>query len=144
MLLAGLTIAHVLCTTIGYVGLIAANVWLLLFLRRQHPEMVIGAIGVWRRSAQFFGLLLGVGVLLGFGLAAIVRAPLASPWLLATYALVVLALGTQAAIMVPWQLRANAILTRGDKAPMGPVVIVLVVLLLSYATMLSLMLLRPM
>ena len=107
MLLSILTVAHVVLTTTGYAGLIVGNLWLLLLAARQQPEMQIASIHAWRRSAQIFGPLLGVGALIGFGLAAVTHQPLLSSWLVATYVLIILALGTQAAIMVPWQLRSN-------------------------------------
>ncbi len=66
MLYQSLVTAHVILTTKGYVGLIAANLWLLQLCRGRRTEIMMEAISVWRRSARFFGPLLGIGVLLGF------------------------------------------------------------------------------
>lgn len=143
MFFSSFVIAHAILTTIGYVGLIAANLWLLLLWGGHEAEIQIETVRVWRRSAQFFGPLLGIGALLGFWLAAITHVPLVSPWLIAAYALFVVALGTQAAIMVPWQLRANRSLARGESVSARPVIVVIVVLSLTYGSVLSLMLLRP-
>jgi hypothetical protein len=142
MLFTNLIIAHVIFTTTGYLGLIVANIWLLLLLRTQQPIVMKEAIRTWRLAAQIFGPVLGIGALLGFGLAGVMHVPLGSSGLIATYALIVLALGVQAAVMIPWQVRANVILTSGGSVPMRPVIVVLTVLSVGYATILSLMVLR--
>ncbi len=141
-MLAFLIVTHVVLTTTGYLGLTADSLW--LFLLCLSPAGVEAeAIHTWRRLARIFGPLLGVGTLMGFWLAAMAGISLASPWLVATYAVVVLALGAQALIMIPWQVRADGILSQGGKVRTLPVIIVLVVLFVTYTAILSLMLLKP-
>lgn len=65
-------------------------------------------------TARVFGPVLGAGVLAGFALALLTGMPLNALWLVATYALIVLALAVQAAIMVPWQLRFERTRNSGD------------------------------
>lgn len=143
MLFSSLVSAHVIFSTLGYVGLIASNLWLLLLCRDERTETLVDAIRVWRRLARLFGPLLGLGVLCGFWLATVVHAPLGTRWLLATYVLIVLALGTQATIMVPWQLRADRSLAQGVGVSTRPIIVVLVIFSVAYASNLMLMLLRP-
>jgi hypothetical protein len=136
-------VAHVSFTTIGYVGLIAANVWLLRLCRQQHVSAVLETVSTWRATAQIFGPMLGVGALLGFWLAALLQEPLGSRWLLLTYGFIVLSLGTQAAIMIPWQVRATERVPQGVVVSRQPVAIVLSVLLAAYVSIAGLMLIRP-
>jgi hypothetical protein len=143
MLFSSLAVVHVFFTTAGYLGLIVANIWLLLLVRAQHSVVTLEAIRTWRRSAQICGPLLGIGLVLGFGLAAVAHMSPATSWLIATYALIAAALGTQAAVMIPWQLRANALAASGSSVPLRPVVFVLAVLVIVYALILTLMVLRP-
>jgi hypothetical protein len=143
ILLSSVLVAHVSFTTIGYVGLIAANVWLLRLCRQQHVSAVLEAVSTWRATAQIFGPMLGVGALLGFWLAALLQEPLGSRWLLLTYGLIVLSLGTQAAIMIPWQVRATELVPQGVPVSHQPIAIVLSVLLAAYVSIAGLMLIRP-
>lgn len=140
---SALIATHAVLTTIGYAGLIATNLWLLALCRVADPVIVAQAISAWRALVRIFGPTLGVGVLLGFGLAAVAHVSFGSLWLVITYALVLVAIGVQASIMVPWQLRANAILAGGGAISTRPVAIVVTVFCIAYAGTLSLMLLRP-
>lgn len=138
-----LLVAHAAFTTAGYVGLIATNLWLLLLGRQQQASTVVAAVSTWRRSARLFGPVLGIGLLLGFWLASVAGVPLVTPWLIVTYALIVLALGTQAAIMVPWQLRAESIIAQGGQVSVRPIIAVLSVFCFVYVSIVGLMLVRP-
>ena len=60
-----------------------------------------------------------------------------------TYALIVLALGTQAVIADSWHVECIRLIQRDGSVPILPVAIVLLVMFLAYAAILSLMLLRP-
>ena len=77
-----LLVLHVLLTTAGYVGLIATNAHLLAISSAQSPDDVLKGLRLWRRFARVFGPLLGVGVLLGFGLVGIAHVPLGARWAL--------------------------------------------------------------
>lgn len=101
-----LAAAHAMFATFGFVGLIATNLALLLFCR-QPGASVSTAIRTWRASARIFGPLLGLGLILGIWLALAAGISLSATWLLVAYALIVVAAGTQTAIMVPFQLRAT-------------------------------------
>ena len=140
---SALIATHAILTTIGYAGLIATNLWLLLLCRVAEPAIVAQAVSTWRALARVFGPMLGAGVLLGFGLAAVAHVSLSSLWLVITYGLVFVAIGVQASVMVPWQLRADAILASGGAVSTRPVAIVLAVFCVAYVGILSLMLLRP-
>jgi hypothetical protein len=143
ILVSSVLVAHVSFTTVGYVGLIAANVWLLKLCGQQDIGAVLEAVSTWRGTAQIFGPMLGVGALLGFWLAALLHQQLGSRWLLLTYGLIVLALGTQAAIMIPWQARATEVVSQGALVSRRPIAIVLSVLSAAYVSIAGLMLIRP-
>lgn len=140
-----LIVTHAILTTFGYVGLIATNACLLLFFRNGDAGALSTGIRTWRRAARIFGPTLGLGVLAGFGLAIAMGVPLGAAWLVATYALLVIVLAIQAIVMVPWQVRANAAIGRGEIELVStrPVVLVLSLGCLAYVAILSLMLLRP-
>jgi hypothetical protein len=142
MLLSSLIVAHVILTSAGYVGLIAANTWLLLLCRRRDVGLVLAAVSTWRTAARIFGPLLGLGLLLGFWLATIVGVGLGSLWLLWTYGLIVVALGAQAAIMIPWQLRAEGVVRNGGQVSLRPIASVLAVFSIAYVSIVALMVLR--
>jgi hypothetical protein len=138
-----LIIIHVTLTMAGYVGLISANVWLLMLCRSASGEALIIGVRAWRRVARIFGPLLFVGMLFGFGVALTIGIPLTSRWLVLAYALIVLALVTQATIMVPWQLRAEGIIAQGKRVPIAPIMVTLSILSAIYLAIASLMLARP-
>jgi hypothetical protein len=101
---AALFVAHIICTTLGFGGLIAANVGLALAAR--------GTVQVQRvreavTAIRIFGPLLGIGVLLGFGMQTTLHVPANAPWLLATYAAIVIGLALQAYGSVRY-MRASA------------------------------------
>jgi hypothetical protein len=143
MFVSSVLAAHLILTTAGFAGLIASNVWLIQLCRQQESVAVRRAVSTWRSAAQIFGPMLGAGVLLGFWAAALFRVPLTSLWLLLTYVLIVLALATQAAIMIPWQLRATEILQQGSRVSTRSVVVVLSVLSVVYVAIAGLMVVRP-
>lgn len=143
MLTPTLIVIHVVLTTAGYVGLIAANAWLLLLCASREPGTITAGVRVWRRLARVFGPVLGAGMLAGFALAIVMSMPLNALWLVATYALIVLAMAVQGAIMVPWQLRFERTGGSGAPAPTRPIVAVLSALTIAYIGIASLMLLRP-
>jgi hypothetical protein len=87
--------------------------------------------------------MLGMGTLLGFWLAALLHEQLLSLWLFLTYGLIIYALGTQAAIMIPWQVRARELIRQGAPISRRPIMIVLSALSLAYISIASLMILRP-
>lgn len=136
-------LVHVLATTGGYVGLIAANAWLLASCRDGDPAVIRSAAGTWQRLARIFGPLLGLGALIGFGVAAGAQIPLMTHWLLLTYAIIVLAMGGQAGLMIPWQLRIEPTLARGERVATHPIGLAIAVLSVAYACIVALMLLKP-
>lgn len=138
-----LAAAHAILTTSGYVGLIAINAWLATLCRNADAAVVLAGVTAWRRLVRVFGPLLGLGVLAGFALAIMMGMPLTAGWLVATYALIVVALGVQAALMVPWQVRAQATVASGAPLSTRPVVATLVVFSVAYVVILTLMLWRP-
>jgi hypothetical protein len=142
-LFSSLVVTHVALATTGYAGLIAGDLWLVLLAARRQAELQIASIDAWRKSAQIFGPMLGIGALIGFGLAAATHEPLLSSWLVATYFLAVIALGTQVAIMVPWQRRSNRTLAEGGLVSTRPVVAVLLVLSVAFVGVLAMMVMRP-
>jgi hypothetical protein len=138
-----LLLAHVLFTTAGYVGLIAASVYLLFVTGSRDANTVAAALIAWRRSARVFGPLLAVGLLFGFGLAMAFHVSLLSTWLAITYVLVIAALGIQGAVMVPWQIRSNRSLAAGVIPPLMPVRLVVTSLAIIYTAIIGLMIARP-
>lgn len=141
--MALMLVAHVLCTTIGYAGLIAGNVYLLYLSRSGDAAAVASGLTAWRKTARTFGPLLLAGMLLGFALAAAFHVPLNEPWLLATYALIAAIVAIQASVMVPWQLRSDRTLAAGALPGLAPVRVVLVALCTGYTAIVTLMLVRP-
>ena len=141
---SALIVIHVILVMTGYAGLIASNVWLFILCRNAAAQEVLRAVVAWRTLARTFGPILGAGVLAGFALATLMGMPLTALWLLITYGLIVLSLGVQAAIMVPWQLRAEGIVARGGTPSTAPILAVLSALTIAYVAIASLMLLRPM
>jgi hypothetical protein len=135
--------AHVILTTLGYAGLIAGNAWLAALCRNADGAVVLAGVKVWRRLVRVFGPLLGLGVLAGFALALKMGTPLAAGWLVITYALIVVALGAQAALMVPWQVRAEAAIASGAPLTARPIVATVWIFSLAYVGILTLMLWRP-
>jgi len=138
-----LLFVHVLLATAGYAGLIAVNVYVLMMCQGQDASTFRQALTAWRKSSQVFGPMLGLGVILGFGVAATLHVPLTSRWLYVTYALMVAAIGVQAGIMAPWQVRNNRALLQGVIPSTGPVVFVLVSLSAIYTAIVALMVFRP-
>lgn len=134
---------HAVLTTAGYAGLIVTNAWLLMLCRDADGSVIVAAVNTWRRMVRIFGPLLGVGMLAGFALALLMGMPLSAAWLIATYVLVLVAFGAQGALMVPWQLRAQALIARGATLSARPIAATLALFCVAYAGILSLMLLRP-
>jgi len=136
-------VGHVLLTTAGYGGLIATTAYMLFVAGVHEPQTVRAALAGWQRSARIFGPLLGLGLLLGFSLAGMLHVPLGSAWLLVTYVLVAVAMGVQAGVMVPWQIRSGRNLA-GEALPSlkGPR-FVLVTLSVIYTAIVGLMIVRP-
>lgn len=143
MMLAFLLVAHVLCTTAGYAGLIAGNAYLLFLTNGGNAPAVRTGLEAWRKSARTFGPLLGAGMLLGFALAASFHVSLVSPWLVATYALIVAVLAIQFGIMVPWQLRSDRTLAAGAIPHLTPVRVVIAAQCVVYTAIVGLMLVKP-
>jgi hypothetical protein len=142
-LFSALIAMHAILTTAGYIGLIAANLWLLLLSRGGDGRALAAGVRSWRQSARLFGPMLGVGVLAGFALALVMHVPLGAAWLIATYALIVLAIIAQARLMIPWQLAANAAIARGERVSTRTVTVVLSIFSIAYVGIVTLMLLRP-
>lgn len=138
-----LLLAHVLLATTGYVGLIAANVYVLFLSRSRDAHVIRAGLTAWRHASQIFGPVLLIGVFTGLGLAAAYHVPLGSPWLVGTYILIAAVIAIQAVVMIPWQLRSNPMLESGTIPKMAPVVLVLVVLCAAYSAILWLMIARP-
>jgi hypothetical protein len=138
-----LLLGHVLLTTAGYAGLIAANVYVLFLSRSRDPHVIRVGLTAWRHSSQVFGPFLLIGVFFGFGLASAMHVSLSSSWLVTTYILVAAAIAVQALVMVPWQLRSNPMLEAGIVPRMTPVVLVLIASCVLYTSILWLMLARP-
>ncbi len=138
-----LTVAHVTLAMAGYVGLIATNAWLLLLARNPNAETVFSALRAWRRLERIFGPLLGAGLLAGIALAVVSGFSLTSAWLLTVYGLILGTLAIQAAIMVPWQLRAERVVESGAQLSTRPIVLVVVTFSVAYLTIATLMFARP-
>jgi hypothetical protein len=134
---------HAILTTSGYVGLIAINAWLAALCRNADSAVVVAGVNAWRRLVRVFGPLLGLGVLAGFALALKMGTSLTAGWLLVTYALIVVAVGAQAALMVPWQARAQAAIANGAALSTRPIAVTVVAFSLAYIGILTLMLWRP-
>jgi hypothetical protein len=97
--------AHVICTTLGYGGLIVGNVALAFVARRGETQATAAAFGAVVGIERLFGPLLGVGVLLGIGILAALHLPGSAPWLIVTYLVIVVGLVLQGAVAVPFHLR---------------------------------------
>jgi hypothetical protein len=137
-----LIVGHVALTTAGYMGLIAASAWLLALSRSEDPKVVVSGIRAWRSIMRVFGPLLGIGMLVGFGLAFVTGIPLLAPWLVAAYALIVVGMVTQGAIMIPWQMRAEGTLAAGERVKTRPIATVVAIFSAAYVGLLGLMLVR--
>lgn len=70
---------HVICITLGYGGIIIALSGLI-------------STDAARRIQRVFGPLLGIGLLLGFAVVGAMGLPFTAKWLIASYAIVILAL----------------------------------------------------
>lgn len=138
-----LLLTHVLFATAGYVGLIAANVYLLFVTGNRDVNAIVAGLSAWRKSTRIFGPLLALGVLVGFGLAAMFHVSLISTWLVITYVLVVAALGIMGGVMVPWQIRSDRSLAAGVIPPLLPVRVVVTSLAVIYTAIIGLMIARP-
>lgn len=138
-----LLLTHVLFATAGYVGLIAANVYLLFVTGNRDVNAIVVGLSAWRKSTRIFGPLLALGVLVGFGLAAMFHVSLISTWLVITYVLVVAALGIMGGVMVPWQIRSDRSLAAGVIPPLLPVRVVVTSLAVIYTAIIGLMIARP-
>ena len=138
-----LVATHAVLTTSGFVGLIAINAWLATLCRNADAAVVIAGVNAWRRLVRVFGPLAGLGVLAGFALAMLMGMPLTAGWLVVTYALIVVALATQGALMIPWQARAEAAIASGAAFTTRPIVATIWVFSVSYAAILTLMIWRP-
>lgn len=138
-----LLVAHVLLTTAGYAGIIATHAYMLYVRRSQNLDAIRAGLSAWRNAAQTFGPLLGIGVLIGFGLAGAMHVPLLSRWLIIAYILVALALATQAGVTIPWQLRSARAVEAGAVPAMGPIRFAVVWMSLIYTALLIVMLARP-
>lgn len=141
--MTALLVAHILFTTSGYAGLIAANIYLLSMSASADAGTMRAALGGWQRSVRVFGPLLGLGILFGFGLAAELRISLVSTWLVATYALIIIGMGIQGVVVVPWQRRADPALALGTIPPLTPVRAMLVTQSVVYTAIVALMVLQP-
>jgi uncharacterized membrane protein len=137
-----LTIVHVLLTMGGYAGLIAINAWLLLLCATGDSNLIAKGVQIWQRTGRIFGPLLGLGVLAGFATAGAAGISLLSPWLIATYALIIIVVGGQAALMVPFNLRARR-LTNGETVSTLPIALAILLLTLGYICIPALMFVRP-
>src|SRR5579863_251965 len=138
-----LVATHAVLTTTGYVGLIAINAWLATLCRNADAAVVVAGVNAWRRLVRVFGPLAGLGVIAGFTLAILMGMPLTAGWLVATYALIVVALCAQGAFMVPWQARAEAAVASGAALSTRSVVVTIWVFSLTYVMILTLMIWRP-
>ena len=97
--------AHVICTTLGYGGLIVGNVALAFVARRGETQSTAAAFGAVVGIERLFGPLLAVGVLLGLATLAALHMPGSAPWLIATYVVIVAGIVLQGAVAVPFHLR---------------------------------------
>jgi len=116
---SGLILAvHVICTTLGYGGLICSNIWLAVMLpSTERRDALVHASLLMNRT---FGPLLGIGVLLGFWVMKIMGFQVASPWLIIAYIVVALALVIQFAVAIPWQIRALRAISSGNASTSMP------------------------
>jgi hypothetical protein len=97
--------AHVICTTLGYSGLIVGNVALAVVARRGETQSTAVAFQAVVAIERLFGPLLGIGVLLGMGTVAALHLPGSAPWLIVSYVLIVIGLALQGAVAIPFHLR---------------------------------------
>lgn len=138
-----LLVAHVVLTTAGYAGLIATHASMLYLSTSRNVESIRSGLTAWRRSSQTFGPILGAGVLLGFALAGVMHVPFGSRWLIITYGLIVLALGVQAAVSIPWMRRSERIAASGTLPSMAPIRFIIVLMSFVYTALLIVMIARP-
>lgn len=104
--MGALLAAHVFCTTLGYSGLACVNIWLAQVARQGDSGLLALAAQSSLRVERIVGPVLGLGLLLGFAVAGVMRVPLSTGWLLLAYGLIVLGGATQALVAVPWHLKA--------------------------------------
>jgi hypothetical protein len=140
--LAALIAGHAILATLGFAGLIATNVGLLMSYRFG-AAAIPAAIGMWRRSVRIFGPLLGAGMLAGIFLATQVGVSLTSLWLLVAYALILATIAAQAGIMIPWQFRALKAAQAGATVSTTAISAAIAVFTCTYIGIMLLMLVRP-
>ena len=117
---SALVAAHVIFTTLGYSALVVANVSVALSAREREPQSWTDALRTAVRISRIFGPLLGIGILLGIAALFATHLPAFSPWLVATYALIVMALVLQAAVALPWYGRSLQAATPGAPRDIAP------------------------
>ena len=117
---SALVAAHVIFTTLGYSALIVANVSVALRARESQRPAWTDALRTAITISRIFGPLLGIGILLGIAAVFATHLPAFSPWLVATYALIVLALVLQAAVALPWYGRSLRAATPGATQEIAP------------------------
>lgn len=103
--MAWLLALHVCCTTLGLGGLVSAN--LPPALAAGHADALL--LKRLARSAlitnRIFGGVLGAGILLGLATMGAAHVPPTAPWLVLSYALIVIGIAFQATFAIPWQQR---------------------------------------
>lgn len=96
---------HICCATLGLGGLVCSNVLLALTLEGADAESLRRTARLSLLGNRIFGPLVGVGVLLGLATMGVAHVPANATWLVLTYAIIVLGIGFQAVVAIPWHVR---------------------------------------
>jgi len=96
---------HVCCTTLGLGGLVSANFPMALAAGHADPLLLARMAGSALIANRIFGGVLGAGILLGLATMGAAHVPPTAPWLVSSYALIVLGIAFQATVAIPWQRR---------------------------------------
>ena len=141
--LAALTATHATLATLGYAGLIATNVTLLVLYRQSSTDAIPVAIRLWRNCARIFGPMIGLGVVVGIFLATQIGISLATSWLLVAYVFIAIGMLAQAGIMIPWQLAAASAARAGERVSTARITTAIALFTVAYLGIMLAMVARP-
>ena|ERR1700730_16310712 len=144
-------VAHVFFTTLAFGFSIAIDFVLAAVAASRNPQTILAVFSAVARYGRFVGPLFGVGILLGFGLAHERHDGVAQPWLLATYALVLLAafLGAGVSrrrygrVLAAARASGNTVTPQLESAIAGATPLIGWVMLVLMAALIAVMFLKP-
>jgi hypothetical protein len=137
---------HVTLASLGYAGLIAANVGSVLSVRSGDVDVMKQAAGRALLIMRLSGALLLGGIILGFIVDKALLIPLLTPWLIWTYLLIVAGASVQLFFGLRWSLQMQRVTrrrTNKDGVNMRAPLVSLTTLLVVFVSITALMLWHP-